>query len=67
MLHRSNRPRKGDQGRKGKQLCGDRENEGTVTRAHQRAAASMDLLLPARSGLHAENTRAVTSSCVVVG
>lgn len=51
-------------GTRGEQLRGDIASKRA--RAHQKAAASMDLLLPAWSGCM-QNTREVTSSYVVVG
>lgn len=61
-LHRSNWTRKGDQ--RGAVTWGYRTSKRA--RAHQKTAASMDLLLPAWSGCM-QNTREVTSSYVVVG
>lgn len=60
-LHGSNRARKGD--KRGAVTWGYRTSERA--RAHQKAAASMDLLLPAWSGLHAEYTRGDIVVCVV--
>lgn len=54
-LHRSNRPWEGDQG--GVVTWGYKTSELWRARAHQRAAASMDLMLAVCSGLHAEYTR----------